>query len=255
MHITRPALSSATAKATMAALLLALSACAPAGQNTADAGSEPAAYDQDPLEPVNRAIFQFNTVVDQIVLRPVTQGYQAVVPEKGREMVSNAVSNLYMPLTMFNSALQGDVENTFASFWRFMINSSVGIGGLFDVASEIPLKARTTDLGQTFAMYGAGPGAYVVLPIIGPSTTRDSFGRLGDAVMNPFNHMDNDFSYVMWGATALDARSRNATLIDDIYRTSLDPYSTFRSGYLQKRAADIRRAKEARDKSQEKSGF
>lgn len=236
-------------KIILCAALLSVSGCA----NT-PGGSDQAA-DQDALEPINRAIFQFNYVVDGTVLKPVTQIYRGVIPEKGQEMVSNFIDNLYTPLSFFNSVLQADPENSFASLWRFLINSSFGIGGLFDVASEAGLKHRQTDLGQTFAMYGSGPGVYVVLPIIGPSTTRDSLGRLGDAFMNPFNYIDTGVSIAMWSATAIDKRSENMTLIDDIYRTSLDPYTTFKSGYLQKREAEIRRAKEARKKSQEKAGF
>jgi len=239
-------------KVALAAALLAVAGCANAPH---DKNGDQVAENNDPMEPLNRAIFQFNYVVDGVVLKPVTQVYRGITPEKGQEMVSNAIDNIYTPLSVFNSILQGDPENAFVSFWRFMINSTLGIAGVFDVASEIPLKHRATDLGQTFAMYGAGPGDYIVLPIIGPSNTRDSFGRLGDALMNPFNYIDNGASIALWSATAVEKRSENMKLIDDIYASSLDPYATFRSGYTQKRAADVKRAKEARRKSQEKAGF
>lgn len=235
-------------KPVLCAALLAVSGCA-------NAPHDKAADNNDPMEGLNRAIFQFNYVVDGVALKPVTQIYRGVMPEKGQEMVSNAIDNLYTPLSVFNSILQGDPENAFASFWRFMINSTFGLAGAFDVASEIPLKNRTTDLGQTFAIYGAESGVYVVLPIIGPSNTRDSFGRLGDALMNPFNHIDEGLSLSLWAATAVDKRSENMKLIDDIYASSVDPYATFRSGFTQKRAADVKRAKEARKKSQEAAGF
>lgn len=240
-------------KIALCAALLAVSGCATAPHDKN--GSEQAAADHDPMEPINRAIFQFNYVVDGVVLKPVTQIYRGVTPAKGQEMVSNFLDNLYTPLSFFNSVLQGDPENSFASLWSFIINSTVGVGGAFDVASEIPLKYRKADLGQTLAMYGAGPGPYVVLPIIGPSNARDSFGRLGDALMNPFNYTDEPWPYVLWGATAVEKRSENMKLIDDIYASSLDPYATFRSGFTQKRASEIKRAREARKKSQEKAGF
>jgi phospholipid-binding lipoprotein MlaA len=153
--------------------------------------------------------------------------------------------------------LQTDPQNSFASFWRFTLNTTVGVGGLFDVASEAGLKYRQTDFGQTMAIYGADAGPYIVLPIIGPSNTRDGIGRVADAFMNPFNYVDQGpgLSIAMWSATAVDKRSTNMKLIDDIYRTSLDPYTTFRSGYTQKRNSDIRRAKAERAKSLEKAGF
>jgi phospholipid-binding lipoprotein MlaA len=231
----------------LAVACMTVSACANVPQDQA--------VDDDPLEPMNRAIFQFNYTLDGVLLKPVTQMYRGVVPEKGQEMVSNFLDNLYTPVVFFNSVLQADPENSFHSLWSFIINSTFGVAGLFDAASEAGLKMRHADLGQTFAVYGSGPGVYVVLPIIGPSNTRDSLGRLGDALMNPFNHVDEGASIAMWTATAIDKRSENMTLIDDIYRTSLDPYTTFRSGYSQKRQSDIRRAKDARKQSQEKAGF
>lgn len=211
-------------------------------------------HEADPLEPYNRAMYQFNYTVDGLILKPVTIGYRAIVPEAGREMVSNFLENLYTPVVFANSVLQGDPQNSFSSFWRFVINTTVGIGGLFDVASEAGLKNRQTDFGQTLALMGARPGPYIVLPIIGPSNIRDAFGRVADACMNPFNYVNTATSLAMWSATAIDQRSKNMKLFDDIYTTSLDPYSTFRSAYTQKRASDIRRAGIARDKALEKAG-
>ncbi len=220
-------------------------------QNAATPNYE--AIDEDPLEPFNRAMHEFNYTIDGAILRPVAQIYRGVVPEKGRELVSNFLDNLYTPLVFANSVLQLDPDNSFASFWRFFLNTTAGIGGLFDVASEAGLKNRPADFGQTLAIYGVEPGPYVVLPIIGPCNGRDSVGRIGDAFMNPFNYVDTGVSIAMWTATAIDKRSTNMKLIDDVYSSSLDPYSTFRSGYTQKRAADIRRAKAARARSIDKA--
>lgn len=233
-----------------ALLALLLAGCAP--QNNA-ATPDYDAMDEDPLEPYNRAMHEFNYTIDGAVLRPVAQIYRGIVPEKGRELVSNFLDNLYTPLIFANSVLQLDAENSFSSLFRFFLNTTAGIGGLFDVASEAGLKTRPADFGQTLAMYGADAGPYVVLPIIGPCNARDSVGRIGDAFMNPFNYIDEGLTYAIWGATAIDKRSTNMKLIDDVYSTSLDPYTTFRSGYTQKRAADIRRAKAARARSIEKT--
>ncbi|MFW0777687.1 MAG: VacJ family lipoprotein [Rickettsiales bacterium] len=237
-------------KAALCAALLAVSGCAHAPQ-----GEPYATVDEDPLEPVNRAIFQFNYALDGAVIKPVTQIYRGITPEKGQEMVSNFIDNMYMPITFFNSVLQGDPENSFSSLWSFILNTTWGIGGVFDVASETDLKVRKTDFGETLAMYGAGRGAYVVLPLIGPSSTRDSIGRLADAFMSPVSYADEPWPYIAWGATVIERRSENMELLDDIYRTSLDPYSTFRSGYLQKRESDVRRAMRSRKRSLEKAGF
>lgn len=231
------------------ALCLVSGACAHIPQNGNNGENGAAVSDNDPLEPMNRGIYQFNYAFDTVLLRPTTQLYRFAIPESGRDMVSNFMGNLYTPVTFANSVLQLDPQNSFASLWRFIINSTFGLGGVFDVASEAGLKARTTDFGQTLGIYGAGPGPYIVLPIIGPSNGRDAIGRLADAFTNPFNYADEPWPYVMWGATAVDKRSENMKLLDDIYNTSLDPYATMRSAYTQKRASDIKRAGESREAS------
>lgn len=197
----------------------------------------------DPLEGFNRAMFGVNTALDKAVIRPVTYVYRGVVPEGGRESVSNFVNNIYSPVVLANSVLQGDQENSFATFWRFVVNTTFGIGGLFDVASTAGLKNRDADFGQTLAVWGAGSGPYLVLPILGPGTLRDSFGKGVDILINPVTWADEEwYGYALAGVTIVDTRSRNFTAIDDVYRTSLDPYVTFRSGYLQRRAREIRQA-------------
>lgn len=224
----------------------------PANETYADT----AADDADPLSGYNHAMFEFNRVVDGVVLKPAAQIYRGVVPEEGRNAVTRALANLYSPVTFGNSVLQADAENAFATLFRFLINSTVGIGGLFDVAAEIPLKNRTTDFGQTLAVYGAGPGAYVVLPIIGPSNVRDTFGHIGDVFMQPWTYAnDTGLSLAIYGTTAVDARSQNMKLLDNIYSSSVDPYATFKSAFTQKRAADVNRTRIERRKALEKTGF
>lgn len=228
---------------------LSLSGCANVGKYQST--------DEDPLQPLNRVVYQFNYTVDGVVLRPITMMYRGIVPEQGRTMVSNFLSNIYSPVVLANSILQGDPYNSFATLWRFIINSTVGVAGLFDAASEVGLKNRSTGFGDTMAMYGLETGPYLVLPLVGPSNFRDGFGLAVDAFSNPFIYIDQGpgLSLALWGATAIDQRSQNFQLLDDIYGTSLDPYTTFRSGYTQKRAADVRRAKMKRDKSLEDAGF
>lgn len=230
------------------ALALCLGAC-----STAPKASSVDAVDYDPLEPMNRGFFTFNTYADQLVLRPVSSGYRYVVPAQGREMVSNFLSNVNAPVDFANSVFQADATNSFATLWRFLINSTFGIGGLFDAAEGVGLKARHADFGETLAFYGAEPGAYLVLPLIGPSNIRDGIGKGADAALQPINWYDEGASYVLAGAKGVDFRANNMELIDGFYRDSIDPYSAFRSAFVQKRAADLRKSKAARDKSIEKS--
>ncbi len=235
----------------IAALLCAgmLSACTTTGGSK----DKYADIDQDPLEPLNRGIFQFNRTVDGVILKPVAQGYSDVMPERGKVMVSNFVSNIKEPVTFINSVLQTDPTNSFCTLWRFMINSTVGLGGLFDAASEIGLKNRDTGFGDTFAIYGADAGPYIVIPILGPSNIRDGLGRLGDVLVDPVSYTDNAVFYSVVGIKTVDARYHNLKLLDDIYASSIDPYATIRSGYTQHRAAEVKSAIAARKKSLEEA--
>lgn len=211
--------------------------------------------ENDPWEPFNRGMYRLNYVIDGLLLKPVTQLYREVMPDQGQTMVHNAVSNLQEPFSFGNSVLQRDPENSFTSLWRFLLNSTVGIGGLFDVASEVGLKGRKADFGQTLALYGVESGPYLFLPVLGPSNLRDGLGRVGDAFMHPAMYTnDQGTSIAMWAVTAVDTRSQYYNVIEDIQKTSLDPYVTFRSGYTQRRANDIKKARAARDAALAKAG-
>lgn len=205
--------------------------------------------EMDSNEGVNRFFYAVNNAIDAVLIKPITYVYRSIVPETGREMVSNFVHNLGSPVYFGNSVLQGDVENSFAVFWRFALNTTVGVGGLFDVAESNGLRARDADFGQTMAVWGVPSGDYTFVPVFGPGTVRDTFGRLVDLAMNPsFWAKDNWYGYAQAGITILDTRSRNYTLIEDTKRTSLDPYATFRSGYMQRRTAEIRKAQAVHQK-------
>ncbi len=207
--------------------------------------------ERDPYESLNRSIFEFNRVVDGIILRPIASGYGEVMPEQGKVMVSNFVSNIKEPVTFANSVLQADPTNSFASLWRFMLNSTFGLAGLFDVATALGLADRETGFGDTLSIYGADSGPYFVIPIIGPSTTRDSFGRLGDVFLDPISYTSNPIFYSVVGVKTLDTRYHKLKLLDSVYSTSLDPYATLRSLYLQHRDAEVAKAKKQRKKSQD----
>lgn len=194
----------------------------------------------DPLEPVNRKIYWFNTKVDTFLMKPIAKGYRKAVPLWGRQRVRSFLNNLNTPVDFFNAVFQGDVDQSFNSFWRFAINSSFGIGGLFDIASLTDLQERDEDFGQTLGVYGVGSGPYLVLPLLGPSTLRDTTGRVVDSVIDPFNYMDDKVVLARHGLSAIDTRESVLELIDQIEGSSLDPYAGMRSMYMQNQNDKIR---------------
>lgn len=210
--------------------------------------------DNDPWEPLNRGLYQTHVVIDGVILKPITQVYRGVMPEQGQEMVHNFVLNLQEPISFGNSVLQADPQNSFVTLWRFLINSTFGIGGLFDVATDIGLKGRTTGFGDTLALYGVEDGPYLFIPILGPSGARDGLGRVADAFMHPAMYVnDTGTSIALWSVTAVDTRNHYYDIIEDINKTSLDPYVTFRSAYKQRRANDVKKARAARNAAWEKA--
>jgi phospholipid-binding lipoprotein MlaA len=198
----------------------------------------------DPLEGFNRAVFSFNRGLDVALIRPATVAYEAVLPGGVRSSISNVLSNLNEPLVFLNSLLQGKVDQAGQSLGRFITNSLIGLGGLFDPASDFGVTKVQADFGQTLGKYGVGSGPYLVLPVLGPSNLRDSAGWVGYFVLDPMRYAWPQQSratmrYTRAGLGALDVRSRNMKLIDDTFATSQDPYSTFKSFYEQRRASMI----------------
>lgn len=198
----------------------------------------------DPWEGFNRAMYGFNNVVDNILLKPVAKTYNFVVPRTARKGVTNFLHNLASPVHLANAAFQGNTEQAFTVFWRFVINSTIGLGGLIDVAGYHGIVAADEDFGQTLAVWGVGSGPYLVLPILGPSNVRDAFGKVADAFLDPINYLDEDAVIVAHkAAVTIDRRSRTIELTDEVERTSIDPYATFRSGYGQYRDNEIKTRK------------
>lgn len=208
---------------------------------------------QDPIEPFNRAVFEFNSVVDKLIIRPVAKGYRWITPDPLRERIGNFSDNLREPLNMINAFLQGEFEQGMVSFWRFTINSTIGIAGINDVATSAGLPERREDFGQTLGTWGVGDSPYIVLPILGPSNGRDVVGKVADWFMDPFHYyLDSDDQIAFAVGQGLVERERLLDPIDDIYETSLDPYITFRSVYDQHRDAQIENRHSDFDKSDEK---
>lgn len=195
----------------------------------------------DPIEPVNRAIFGFNLTLDAYVLEPVARGYRAVTPQPVRRSVGNFLANLRSPVVFANDLLQGERDRAGVTLGRFMINTTLGVFGLFDPAAALGYQRHDEDLGQTFGVWGAPPGPYLMLPLLGPSNVRDAGGRVGDYLINPLNQccIDTDERYAIFGTGVVSDREANIEAIDDLKQNSLDLYAAVRSIYTQSRAAEI----------------
>lgn len=211
--------------------VMSLSGCMTAGPNS-----------QDPYEDFNRQMFAFNEGLDKAVIEPVAYSYRAVTNEPVREGVGNFTHNLGEPLTFVNHVLQGKLPDAGATFGRFVLNTTIGIAGVFDPASSLGLAKTDEDFGQTLGVWGVQSGPFLVLPVLGPTTPRDIIGRGGDAALNPLNYpeFENDDS-IRVGIAALggiNAREGAIEAVDEL-RNQIDPYTTLRRLYGRTRAADI----------------
>jgi phospholipid-binding lipoprotein MlaA len=198
----------------------------------------------DPLESFNRGMFTFNDKAYFYVLKPVAVGYRQVVPEQGRVSVNNFFSNLLAPVRIVNAALQLKGEDATNEFVRMMVNSTLGLAGLFDVAkNDFKIDIKKEDFGQTLGHYGVGNGAYLVLPFLGPSTVRDGFGLLVDGIaLDPLEHIFDDETGELVAVKLLDIETR-LSLDKDSYeaikKDAIDPYIFLRNAYIQFRAGAV----------------
>lgn len=199
----------------------------------------------DPYEAQNRAIHGFNKGLDKNVVRPVSKGYAAAVPYEIRDRVNDFSTNLSMPGVFINSLLQADFRGAGLATTRFVINTTVGIFGIVDVASELKIPEVDTDFGETLAVWGVGEGAYIEMPVFGPSTQRDAVGFVTDFFTNPLTLFTIDTSpeqYIPPTARAgafLNDRERLSGTIDSILYESADSYAQSRSIYLQNRRFEL----------------
>ncbi|MDR7230726.1 phospholipid-binding lipoprotein MlaA [Caulobacter sp. BE264] len=199
----------------------------------------------DPFESLNRASFKLGMGLDRALLAPVTHGYMAVTPRVVRDRVSSAIYNLGEPNTVMNQVLQGKPRRAVRSSTRFVVNSTVGVLGLFDVAAKIGLPPRGADFGQTFGRWGAGPGAYIYVPLMGPLNVRDGVGRALDIATDPVSlfvgGFDTDFGKARTAVTVVDLRATTDSAYEAL-KDAADPYVTTRSAYAQYREAFVREA-------------
>ena len=222
---------------------------------------EGAGEEYDPWEPMNANIFEFNLKVDRFVLKPVAKGYNFVMPDLVQVGVSNIFSNLRFAPRFLNNVFQGKLKGAGIEVGRFLINSTVGLAGFFDLAKKVDLVTPDEDFGQTLGFYGVKPGPYLVLPFLPPFTVRDFVGFVGDVFLNPINwlvapiievnnvpsviarHNRMTSSLIQTGSRVgeiINERSRNLEKFQGVEEATLDLYTAVRNAYLQKRAQAIR---------------
>lgn len=225
----------------LAGLLAALSltACA-----SADPQADFAAA--DPFEGFNRNMHDVNLFLDTNLIRPAAQGYDFVTPTTIKFLIGNGFSHLDLPGDFANHLLQGEIKPALRTLGRFTLNTVLGAGGLLDPATEFGLPKEDTDFGITLGRHGVGEGAFLVLPLLGPSTTRDLAGRAGDLAFRPTTYLGlvasgttPEVPLALTATETVDLRNRNFALIDDLLYKSDDSYVSVRSVYLQRRRAMV----------------
>ncbi len=224
-------------------MTLALQGCATVSGSGSDDETQ-----HDPIEPLNRSVFAFNRAVDRAVIKPVAKAYRSVLPEFVRDRVRAVIDNLHEPLVFANDVLQGRGEAAGISGRRFLINSTVGVAGLFDRATDYGFARQSGDFGQTLYVWGVGDGPYLVLPFFGPSNFRDAVGLGVDTYASPTGHIGSRDTRRKVGLAVgvtdgIDLRSRNIESLDALEENSLDFYAYLRSVSRQHRQATLREAR------------
>lgn len=222
---------------------------------------EEAGEEYDPWEPFNTKIFEFNRQVDRFILKPVAKGYNFIMPDLVQVGISNMFYNIRFPPRFLNNVFQGKLKGAGIEVGRFLLNSTVGIAGFFDLAKDVDLVTPEEDFGQTLGFYGVKPGPYLVLPLLPPFTVRDFTGFIGDIALNPVNWMVAPIievdgvpsviahknrmtsTFVQLGARVgeiVNDRSRNLEKFQGVEEATLDLYTAVRNAYLQKRAKAVK---------------
>jgi phospholipid-binding lipoprotein MlaA len=223
--------------------LVAVSACATPPTDPASRAQFEA--NNDPLEPLNRQIFAFDMFLDQWLIKPFAQVYHNIVPDPGKDAIRNFLGNLHEPVIFANDVLQTEFTRAGWTAERFALNSTIGVGGVFDVATRWGIEKQSGDFGQTLAHYGVPEFFYLVLPVLGPSNPRDLVGMVADGYADPFSYLAYDYgadvaTYSRWGAEGIDQREQNLGNLDDLQKNAIDLYAEIRSLYRQHRAAELR---------------
>jgi len=200
--------------------------------------------DNDPFESFNRVMFDATRAVDKGVFRPIAIVYRSVVPEPVRDSIRNALNNLDSPIVFANDILQGEIDRAGATLIRAGVNTTVGLAGIIDVASDWGYVRHSEDFGQTLAVHGFDEGPYIFLPLLGPGNPRDILGWTVDFAFDPFTYGQwrekQLWQAGRWGVGSVDLRARNIDTLDDLEKTSLDFYASVRNLYHQTRNNEIR---------------
>jgi phospholipid-binding lipoprotein MlaA len=232
----------------VAAALLALAGCA-----TVPSASDPDAVadfkqNNDPLEPTNRVFYAVNNGLDTVLLAPLARGYRYLVPQPVRNGLHNVLANISSPVLLANDMLETKPRRAGDTLMRFLINTSVGVGGVFDVANDWGYPSHDADFGVTLALWGLPSGPFLFLPVLGPSNPRDAVGFGADILLDPLTYPSGGswtiFGYSRYGVSALDGRERQLDNLAQIKKTALDPYATLRSLYSQYRAQQIEKVRD-----------
>ncbi len=241
LQTSRPAVSSFVPAPRRAPLQQAqLDLPRPPSADTRSSASTTPSEIYDPWEGFNRGVFAFNDVFDRILFKPLAQVYGFLMPDFFKDNIRNAFRNFNAPVVLANDLLQFEGGNAMVTTSRFIVNSTVGILGLFEIADGWGLEPHPADFGQTLYSYGSGPGPYLVLPLLGPSTVRDGTGTLVDIFLHPRTYLLGTYPNIgLTGGNALVRRENLIVPLDDLRENSLDYYAALRSAYFQDRAADL----------------
>lgn len=238
-------MSSLLLRTALIALLLSLTACASSDkarqQGAQASANQPPIYDdpRDPFERLNRSLWDFNyDILDAYLLRPATVGYMTVVPKPARKGLINVVDNLGEPASFLNSILQAKPEKAAVSAGRFLVNSTVGVLGIFDVASKMGLENADENFNQTLAVWGVGDGPYLMVPARGPTTVRGTAGGIVDTLYFPLGLLNTPLTLTRAAIMALDGREQ-LMQVENMLNNSLDPYSFVKESYFQRQLFKI----------------
>jgi phospholipid-binding lipoprotein MlaA len=225
---------------------LALAVGILSGCSTAPVPEDPeerAEYEQtnDPYEPTNRDIFEFNQMLDRSLIKPAAEGYRAAMPPWGRDRVDDFLSNMNAPVIFMNDVLQGEGGRAAETAGRFLMNSTFGVLGMVDVAKHAGIQKHSEDFGQTMAVWGVPEGPYIMLPLLGPTSPRDGIGMGVDMVADPIGWYAPTWANITRTVVSgVNTREQYLDILDEVERSSLDYYASIRSMYRQNRVKEIK---------------